>query len=1240
MSGDPPDPKRASGRARAGDPEAPGRPRTKPAASFGPEPTADGADETKSGEERAAATGARADAGPPASDGTGGTGAPDVGATPSEPAVDPADAPPSEGPGRSVVQPAPSARHLSSRRGGPGVRIPGYHIEGVIGRGSTGTVYRARQENVDREVALKVLHAELTSRPRMVRRLQREARTTARLAHPHIVSAIDMGRTGERWWFAMELVDGPSLALRLRQDGRLSEREALRLFIPLCEALVHIWENGVVHRDIKPANILIDRVSGASLADLGLAFADDDPHLTGSEGTLGTPHYISPEQARDPSSVDIRTDIWSFGATLFHAVCGEPPLRGANVAEVLSGVLYGRIPDPEDLEPDLSRGLALVLRKCLTRDFDRRYQTPRELLTDLERVRERRRPKVRVASLEPTASSRLGVGRMVFAAAMLLVLGAGGTLLWKRPWAQGSGDLEYPALTALAAELEAGDAAPGTWLARLGDLRAELPASDLARWRELHAAGRERLDGALGEVLDGAEAAFEEALAAEDFGAAADALGPDIGEAMLAGTGLSMDLAGPEARTLVVRLEHRLARTLDRAEGEARATLDAALAEGLLADVDALVDRGLWSEARGRLELPPEDLPVALGLTLPDLPPERRARLLDAAGDRLLAARADLDRRWSALDAELVRWIELEQRDLEAELSATLAPIGAGGRLQEAFDFELFRRGLTAAELPVEPAGLARDRLQEAVRELEDVEGRLAASRAPSSRSTMDLVIDWLDREANGEHWRLRRYERADGFWAGRLDELQGLGDVAAYAESRERALAKRQEATLLTVLRDRAQAGLEDLDGGEAELFLGTGVRASGRLDLAAPGASGGLVLEVGADATYELYLAAPRGGLPAGARLVSARDVELLAGFDLDAVLADPGTVTPADRLTLALFRAREGDEEGALALVAGGEFVPELEALASDLRRRLERSVRALTARREARLLDAQSLLATLYLNEPDGAERLERDPARAMATIRRLRLEFADLAPVAAAAERLDELEARLESPGGKPTLADFEAAFGAGVPRFLDADTVELRYWFEGTTVPGIALEDWTPDGLNWVAPGDLIDDQDLITRPVPRLILRRPMEVTRGDLVVEFDFAEPAGAATERLVVASVAGFHLALRTAEGALRSELALSTEDLDALVAELRSNPRSLPGRLLEGDAAYRLRVEVNQQTGRVLVLLAELDPRGGDVDYRELVQDRLPSPRGRAGSVGVALRAKEALRLTSLWVRGER
>jgi len=280
--------------------------------------------------------------------------------------------------------------------------VPGYRIEGIVGKGATGIVYRARQLSVDRVVALKVLHRELVGATSAAARLQREARATARLAHPNIISAIDMGEVGGMWWYAMELVDGVSLAERLR-EGPLGEREALRIFIPLCEALEHAFERGVVHRDVKPANILIERGGRALLVDLGLAFADDDPQLTKGGGTLGTPHYISPEQARDPSGADVQSDLWSLGATMYHAVCGRPPFAGESVAEILSSVLYARVPDPAERAPSLSKGFALVLRKCLTRERRHRYQTPAELLADLERIRERRAPRVHRASLEPVA---------------------------------------------------------------------------------------------------------------------------------------------------------------------------------------------------------------------------------------------------------------------------------------------------------------------------------------------------------------------------------------------------------------------------------------------------------------------------------------------------------------------------------------------------------------------------------------------------------------------------------------------------------------------------------------------------------------------------------------------------------------------------------------------------------------------------------------------------------------------
>src|SRR6185436_5313535 len=372
--------------------------------------------------------------------------------------------------------------------------IPGYELQGFIGRGSSGAVYRARQLAVDREVAIKILHPHLARESRVVRRLQREARTTARLAHPHIVSAVDMGETDGRWWYAMELVDGPSLAQRLRSEGRVREREALRLFIPLCEALEHLWEHGVVHRDINPGNILIDKAGGARLADLGLAVAEDDPSITGTGGTLGTTHYISPEQAVDPRKADVKSDIWSFGATLYHAMCGRPPFNGESAAEVLSGVLYSPIQDPEELEPTLSSRLALVLRKCLTRDPVRRYQNPHELLLDLERVRERRAPKIQRSRLDPVHRKSDQAKRVALAATagLVVVLGALAVILpallrGERP-ADASAAPEggpFEPLAELRSRRDAGVGRPAELLGELQEMQPRVPLREKVAYEEL-----------------------------------------------------------------------------------------------------------------------------------------------------------------------------------------------------------------------------------------------------------------------------------------------------------------------------------------------------------------------------------------------------------------------------------------------------------------------------------------------------------------------------------------------------------------------------------------------------------------------------------------------------------------------------------------------------------------------------------------------------------------------------------
>ena len=279
------------------------------------------------------------------------------------------------------------ANPVSKREPAPLPEIPGYLVKGLLGRGSTGTVYRAVQLAVDREIALKVLHRSL-SKGRVVRRLQREARTTARLSHPNIVNAIDMGSKNGVWWYAMELVEGPSLAALLRERERLCEREALRLFIPLCDALKYLASEGVVHRDIKPGNILVEPGGRARLVDLGLAFAEDDPSLTAQGGTLGTPHYVSPEQARDAQSADVRSDIWSFGATLFHALAGVPPFPGTEVKEVMTARLTRPAPDVWSMRQDIHTETAAIIARMLEKDPPKRYSNYESLLAELRRARD------------------------------------------------------------------------------------------------------------------------------------------------------------------------------------------------------------------------------------------------------------------------------------------------------------------------------------------------------------------------------------------------------------------------------------------------------------------------------------------------------------------------------------------------------------------------------------------------------------------------------------------------------------------------------------------------------------------------------------------------------------------------------------------------------------------------------------------------------------------------------------
>ena len=266
-------------------------------------------------------------------------------------------------------------------------RVGNYELISQIGRGAMGTVFKARQLSTDRLVAVKILHPRLAKDRQFIVRFRREAQAAAKLSHPNIVQGIEVGQSPDGYhYFVMEFVDGPSVQKLLKERGRLSEGEALKITSQVARALDHASEMGIVHRDIKPDNILLTKDGMAKLSDLGLAKEVVDSSLTLVGVQLGTPLYMAPEQARGEASVDSRSDIYSLGATLYHMVTGQPPFQGETAAVVITKHLQAQVPSPREKAPYLSDGICHIIEKMLAKDQADRYQTPAELLRDLELV--------------------------------------------------------------------------------------------------------------------------------------------------------------------------------------------------------------------------------------------------------------------------------------------------------------------------------------------------------------------------------------------------------------------------------------------------------------------------------------------------------------------------------------------------------------------------------------------------------------------------------------------------------------------------------------------------------------------------------------------------------------------------------------------------------------------------------------------------------------------------------------
>jgi serine/threonine-protein kinase len=255
-----------------------------------------------------------------------------------------------------------------------------YRLVRLLGRGGMGSVYLARDLALDREVAIKVLKTDSTA-PEIQERLRREARTAARLSHPNIVPLHAFGDVEGKPYFVMGYVRGESLAARLRRDGRLTEDEARRVLADLAEALDHAHKQGVVHRDVKPDNVLLDDESGrALLTDFGVAKAlGRSETLTATGSVVGTPHYMSPEQAAGRADIDGRSDIYSLGVLAYAMLTGRLPFEGKTAGDVLAKHLTQNAPPLRSIAPGLSDPTVQAVERCLAKDPARRWPDARSL---------------------------------------------------------------------------------------------------------------------------------------------------------------------------------------------------------------------------------------------------------------------------------------------------------------------------------------------------------------------------------------------------------------------------------------------------------------------------------------------------------------------------------------------------------------------------------------------------------------------------------------------------------------------------------------------------------------------------------------------------------------------------------------------------------------------------------------------------------------------------------------------
>jgi serine/threonine-protein kinase len=265
-----------------------------------------------------------------------------------------------------------------------------YRLEAVLGQGGMSTVYLATDPNLQRKVAVKLIHQHLSSDPQFVRRFEQEAAAVAQLRHPNIIQVYDFNHEGELYYMILEYVSGDTLQARLKAlnaiHGRLDPAESISIMTIICDAVAYAHQRGMIHRDLKPANVILSTNSQPILMDFGVAKMLDAAHHTATGTVVGTAKYMSPEQARG-AHPDERADIYSLGVMLYEMVTGQPPFDGESAVSIMMKHVNDPLPDISKIERSAPDELIDVIEKSLAKSPNNRYQSATDMAEGLREVR-------------------------------------------------------------------------------------------------------------------------------------------------------------------------------------------------------------------------------------------------------------------------------------------------------------------------------------------------------------------------------------------------------------------------------------------------------------------------------------------------------------------------------------------------------------------------------------------------------------------------------------------------------------------------------------------------------------------------------------------------------------------------------------------------------------------------------------------------------------------------------------